>query len=156
MLITFSDTNVLVAMFCFPVTPAKLSLAHELWYCLEENELKILITRAVAEEFSYVVARSPRFSQYSSAIQNMLTTFDIIDTAAVDASTFTKIQAVCQDPNDVDITASAISLKDTHDYHYLVSNDIKNFHNDEMKAYLAEHGITPLTMFGLLKLLGKR
>lgn len=142
-------------MFCFPITE-KLTLGQELLQCVYNNELEILITQVVVDELFIVVRRSKAHMQYYDSIINLLDYIGVLSTPTPDAAKNAEIDKFCVDANDIKITSAAISLKDTHDYHYLVSNDIKNFHNDEMKAYLAEYGITPLTMFGLLKLLGKR
>lgn len=143
-------------MFCFSGS-TKASLGQDLLVAMEDEALRLLITKAVAEELQTTVETKKRFTPFLTQIQAYIESFlDIIPTARLDVHEYSRIKQVCIDPKDVDITASAISLKKTHDYHYLVSNDMVNFHNDQMKNYLAEHGITVITMFRVLKLLGKR
>lgn len=152
----FTDTNILVAIFCFPLRENNLSLAHEVAACVSSGEIELLITDAVAAELYEVVQNKPRFSAQLPQVITQLDVFGVIPTAEVDAETYRQIQAACTDARDVPITASAIALKQTHAFDYLLSNDIKNFHTDAMKAYLGQHGITPVTLFGMLERLGRR
>lgn len=154
--IVFSDTNILIAMFCFPWREDKPSLAHEVTGCVRKGEVKILITDVVAEELREAVQTKPRFHDSVAIALEALDTIGVIPTSEVDTETYRQIQAVCTDERDVPITASAIALKQTHAFDYLLSNDIKNFHTDAMKAFLKEHDITPVTLFGMLERLGRR
>lgn len=155
MLIVFPDTNMLISMFCFS-GGTKASLGKDLLMAMENNLLDILVTKTVVEELQKTVQKKKRLIPFASGLHKHVERLGIITTASLDKAEYERVKQICIDPKDVKITASAISLKKTHDYHYLVSNDMVNFHNDQMKNYLAEHGITPLTMFGVLKLLGKR
>lgn len=142
-------------MFCFS-GGTKASLGKDLLIAMENKLLDVLVTETVVAELEKTIGKKKRLMPFASGVRKHVERLGIISTVPLEAQEYARVKQVCIDAKDVDITASAISLKKTHDYPYLVSNDMVNFHNDQMKAYLAEHGITVITMFRVLKLLGKR
>ena len=54
------------------------------------------------------------------------------------------------------ILAAAVQSAERYGAMLLLSNDFETFHTPEMKAFLAEHGVLPVSLYGLLKLVGRR
>ena len=158
MQLIFADTNILVAMFKRPRSDvnAVRSLAREVLDVSLEENIDIVLTDVVVSEFIDVAKRDKRMASYLAKNQHIFELLPFVQTNKVSHETYIAIQQVSVDPKDVDILASIIDASQGLDDVYLLSNDMKNFHTDAMKAFLRTHDITPITMFGLLKLLGKR
>ncbi len=152
--VIFADTNALVAMLCFPPSEAKrLPLAYQVAEAVAAGECELLISDIVARELREVVKHD--FPRALAELEPFLDAYGITRLEP-DARLLAEAQAVCKDPDDAPILAAAVTSARLHGVRYLLSNDIETFHTLEMKDYLAAHQLTPVTLYGLLKLLGKR
>jgi predicted nucleic acid-binding protein len=153
--IVFSDTNALVAMLCFPIPKSgRLPLAHEVAEAVAAGECDLLVSEVVAEELREVVRRS--FPDSQAEIETFLETFGVTSLPMPDATLLAEAKKVCVDPDDAPILVAAVTSARTHGAGYLLSNDIETFHTPEMKRYLEAQGMAVVTLYGLLKLLGRR
>lgn len=142
-------------MLCFP-PPAigRLSLAHELAEALAGGELELLIAEVVAEELREVVHRD--FPNSVPQLETFLATYGVTPLPPPDAALLVEATAVCIDPDDAPILAAAVTSARRHGAGYLLSNDIETFHTPQAKRYLAEQGLAVVTLYGLLRVLGRR
>ena len=153
--VVFTDTNALVAMFCFPKREGKkLMLGQEVFEAVESGVCDLHISDTVAKELRRTV--ETYFPAFSKAVALQLERFGVMTLPQPSAKLLREAKAICVDPDDAPIAASAILSAKFHDVSYLLSNDIETFHTNDMKRYLATFGLTPITLYGLLRLLEKR
>ena len=153
----FADTNVFIAMFCIPENKERPHLGQEIRDLLLEGIISISITDVIFDEFAEVVRRK-QITQNMFAMNKHIfdDSISLIKTEYVANEVYKDIEAVCVDENDIDVLASIIYASSDEKETYLLSNDFENFHTDAMKMYLATHRITPISMYGVLKHLGRR
>ena len=142
-------------MLCFPAPETgRLPLAHELAEAIAAGECELLIADVVADELREVVHRD--FPASIPYLEAFLEPYGVTPLPAPDAVLLAEAVEVCIDPDDAPILAAAMMGARIYGAGYLLSNDIENFHTSEMKRYLAEKGMAVLTLYGLLRLLGRR
>ena len=154
--VVFADTNIFVSIFCFPKKKERLSLAHELLEAVTNNEVELLLTDVVAQEFEHVVTRNQHFLKYFTEMKMAFLKLEIIETPIIDVNLYSHIESICEDKNDVAILSSAISLRSVKEYQYLLTNDFENFHTEKVKAFLKNYELQAISMYGLLKILDRR
>ena len=152
--VVFSDTNALVAMLCFPHQPDRPSLAHEVAGAVEQETLHLLISDVVAAELRRVAARD--FPKALASVEMGLELYGVTTLPEPDEGLLEQTLVVCNDPDDAPVLAAALQCTESHGVSLLLSNDIETFHTPEMKVFLADYGLAPVTLCGLLKLLGRR
>jgi len=150
--LVLADTNALISMLCFP--SGKPTLASEVFQASLEDDLELLIADVVAQELRNVVRRD--FAAFEASLETFLERFTNLELPAPSEALLYRSRALCQDPNDVTIAAAAVQCAELHGVEYLLTNDFQNFHTPEMKAFLLEHEMVPVSLYGLLRLLGKR
>jgi len=154
-MIIFCDTNALVSLLCFPrEVNKKPILGHEVYDAVAEGEIELLISDIVANEFRRTISKY--FPKFIDAIEPELERFGITHIPKATTKLINEIQAISVDPDDVDIIATAIMAAKFQNISYILSNDIETFHSNEMKEFLRKFALTPITLYGLLKLLDKR
>jgi len=151
--LVLADTNALIAMLCFPVRSTP-TLAAEVMAASLENELDLFIADVVAEELRAVVQRS--FAPFEAALEPFLSQFVNITLPVPDEALLSHARAISVDSKDVQIATAAVQSAELYGVQYLLSNDFQNFHTPAMKAFLLEHDLIPISLYGLLKLLGRR
>jgi len=152
--VIFSDTNFLISLFCFPSSTTQPSLAYEIAEAAERREISLLVVDVVAAEFEKVIQRD--FLGFAPLFEKFLSLHNVVKLPEPTFELLTRAQKVCADPNDVEICAAAVQSAELYKVEYLLSNDFQNFHTPDMKAFLLEYDIIPISLYGLLKLLGKR
>ena len=142
-------------MLCFPAPETgRLPLAHELAEAIAAGECELLVADVVADELREVVHRD--FPASISYLEAFLELYGVTPLPPPDGILLAETIEVCTDPDDAPILAAAVISARTYGVGYLLSNDIETFHTPEMKRYLAEQGMAVLTLYGLLRLLGRR
>ena len=152
-LLVFADTNALVAMHCFPPEGGK-TLSSEVAEAIEAGECRLLICDAVAAELREVVARD--FPRALSGLEAFLERFGVVDLPVPGRVRLEAARAVCVDVDDAPILVAALQSAELFGAMLLLSNDFETFHTSEVKALLREGGMVPVSLFGLLRLLGRR
>jgi hypothetical protein len=108
----------------------------------------------VADELREVVARD--FPDSHQALETFLEIFGVVVLPAPSKKLLKHLSALCKDPDDIPILASAIQSKDLHGTTHLLSNDLETFHTDGVKDFAAKHNLKVVTLYGLLKECGWR
>lgn len=150
----FTDTNALVAMLCFPQRRGRLPLAHEVAAAEMAGECALLISDVVAEELSVVVERD--FPHALADLPLFLESYGVVTVPRPEPALLEQVQGLCYDSDDAPILAAAVLSAERYGTTLLLSNDIETFHTPAMKRYLVKHGLAPVTLYGLLKRLGRR
>ena len=141
-------------MYCFRPPKGQTTLASEVAEAEEAGDLTLVICKVVADEFREVVARS--FPVIVSGLEAFLATYGVTDLPNPGRKLLEQAEAVCVDPDDAPILAAAVQSAELYGAMLLLSNDFETFHTPEMKAFLVEHGMLPVSLYGLLSLVGRR
>lgn len=152
--LVFADTNALIAIHCFEPPKGQKTLAFEVVEAERAGDLTLLICDIVANEVRRVVARS--FPDALSGLDPFLEGYGVTILPEPERGLLEQAQIVCVDPDDAPILAAAVQSAERYGAMLLLSNDFETFHTPEMKAFLAEHGVLPVSLYGLLKLVGRR
>ncbi len=152
--VVFSDTNALIAMICFAGSLDKPSMAAEVARAIESQEVILFISDVVAVELEKTIRRD--FMEFTPQLEQFMALHAVVTLHAPDPELLARVSEVSTDPNDVNIVAAAAQSAEIYDVQYLLSNDFENVHTPQMKAFLLEHGLIPISLYGLLKLLGRR
>ena len=141
-------------MHCFEPPEGRTTLASEVRDAVEAGELALFICDVVADEFREVVERD--FQRSIRGLEPFLERYGVTILPTPERGLLKQAQAVCVDPDDVPILAAAVQSAERYGVMLLLSNDFENFHTPEMKAFLVEYGMQPMSLYGLLKLVGRR
>lgn len=141
-------------MHCFEPPEGRTTLASEVREAVEVGELTLFISNVVADEFRGVVERD--FPKTLSRLEPFLERYGVTVLPKPERNLLEQAEAVCVDPDDALILAAAVQSAEHYGVMLLLSNDFENFHTPEMKAFLVEYGMQPMSLYGLLKLVGRR
>ena len=141
-------------MHCFVPPEGKKSLASEVAEAEAAGECTLLICDTVADELREVVERD--FPSALPGLETFLERYGVATLPEPGRRLFEKAESVCVDPDDAPILSAAVQSAELHGALLLLSNDFETFHTPEMKAFLFEHGMVPVSLYGLLKVVGRR
>lgn len=141
-------------MHCFTPTEGRTTLASEVAEAVEAGECSLLICNTVADELREVVERD--FPNSLPGLETFLEQYGVTQLPEPERGLLEQTEAVCVDPDDAPILAAAVQSAELYGAMLLLSNDFETFHTAEVKAFLLEHGMVPVSLFGLLKVVGRR
>ena len=141
-------------MHCFRPHKVQKTLASEVIEAEKAGEFTLFICNVVADEFRVVVERS--FPTSRLGLEPFLEQYGVVTLPEPGRGLLEQAEAVCVDPDDAPILAAAVQSAEQHNVMLLLSNDFETFHTPEMKAFLLEHGMLPVSLYGLLKFMGFR
>lgn len=141
-------------MHCFEPLEGRTTLASEVRDVVDVGELTLFICDVVADEFREVVERD--FPKTLPRLEPFLGRYGVTVLPKPERELLEQAQIVCVDLDDAPILAAAVQSAERYGAMLLLSNDFETFHTPEMKAFLAEHGVLPVSLYGLLKLIGRR
>ena len=141
-------------MHCF-ITPEGLkTLASGVAELVEEGGCRLLICDTVASELRDVIKRD--FPRSLLGFKIFLNHYGVTQLPRPERGSLEQARAVCVDPDDVPILAAAVQSEEMYGAMLHLPNDFETFHTPEMKAFLLEVGMLPVSLYGLLKVLGRR
>jgi predicted nucleic acid-binding protein len=138
-------------MLCFP---SKNTMALELAEAETKGECQLFICDTVANELREVVERN--FPKSLLALEPFLEAYGVTKLGKPSQELLESCREICVDPDDAAILAAAVQSAKLFDLMLLLSNDFETFHTDKVKAFLLEHEMVPVSLYGLLKILGYR
>ena len=141
-------------MHCFEPPKGQTTLASEVREAVEAGELELFICNVVADEFREVIERD--FKRSLLGLEPFLEKYGVVTLSEPGQALLEQAEEVCVDPDDAPILAAAVQSVEQHDAVLLLSNDFETFHTPEMKAFLLEYGMLPVSLYGLLKFIGLR
>lgn len=141
-------------MHCFVPTEGKQSLASEVAEAEAAGECTLLICNTVADELREVVERD--LPNALPGLETFLERYGVVTLPEPKRELLAQTEAVCVDPDDAPILAAAVQSSALHGALLLLSNDFETFHTPQMKAFLFEHGMVPVSLYRLLKVVGRR
>ena len=140
-------------MHCFEPPRGRTTLASEVTEAVEAGECTFLICNIVADELREVVERS--FPKSLSGLEPFLERYGVVSFEP-EQGLLERAEAVCIDQDDAPVLAAAVQSAERYGAMLLLSNDFETFHAPKVKAFLAEHGMVPVSLYGLLGLVGRR
>ena len=129
-------------------------MAFELAEAEAKNECQLFICNTVADELREVVERD--FPKSLPQLEPFLETYGVTKLNKPSQELLENCCSICVDPDDAPILAAAVQSATLFDIMLLLSNDFETFHTDKVKAFLLEYEMIPVSLYGLLKILGYR
>ena len=141
-------------MHCFEPPKGRTTLASEVAEAVKTGECTLFICNIVADELREVVERS--FPKSLLGLEPFLERYGVVTLLEPEQELLERAEAVCIDQDDAPILAAAVQSAERYGAMLLLSNDFETFHTPKMKAFLAERSMVPVSLYGLLKLVGRR
>lgn len=128
----------------------QVSMAGEVLTLFQAGRFEFQLGQAVVDELDMVI--DDRFPQFRSEVVGLIRPFAKQFVRWPIPKEIAAVSAVCTDPFDAPIFASAILSQ----AQIVLSNDFRAFHTPQAKAFWQQHNMTVESLYGLLCHFGLR